>query len=192
MASPKRVLVGTIRLRHSLPGRRLEPSLGTQVNITDFYETVSQVSFTVLGLWLVVAEGMRRREAQAVDWAMAHAVSLQLALLGTTSLLSQIDPESTEVWRYAYGIGGVLTAALVYARAVRGRSDTASVMGWTAIGLVAVNVATAVVAVTPNATLTELGSSLTALEMEALLVSLLVLLAMNLAIWLIFNPQRGD
>jgi hypothetical protein len=160
------------------------------VDVTDFYETVAQVSFTVLGLWLVVAEVMRGRATRAVDWRLGHAVSLQLALLGTSSLLSQIDPETTEVWRYAYGIGGVVTAALIYARAIRGRPDLASVTGASAIGLVALNVATAIVAVTPNATLDDLGSALTALEVEALLVSLLVLVAMNLAIWLIFDPRR--
>ena len=177
---------------HSLPSVGARTYLVTDVDITDFYETVAQVTFTVLGLWLVAAEVMRTRDTKVVDWRLAHAVSLQLGLLGTTSLLSQIDPENTEVWRYAYGIGGLLAAALVYGRAIRGRTDTTSVMGLTAIGLVAVNVATAVVAVTPNTTLTELGSALTALEIEALLVSLLVLLAMNLAISLIFNAQRGD
>lgn len=160
------------------------------MDISDFYETVAQVSFTVLGLWLVVVEVMRGRNTSVFDWRLAHAISLQLALLGTTSLLSQIDPENTEIWRYAYGIGGLLTASLIYARAIRGRTDTSSVMGLTAIGLVAINVATAVVAVLPNSTLAELGSSLTALEMEALLVSILVLLVMILAVWLIFQPKE--
>lgn len=160
------------------------------MDVTDFYETAAQVSFTVLGLWLVVAEVMRGRSARGMDWRLAHAVSLQLALLGTSSLLSQIDPETTEVWRYAYGIGGLLTAALIYGWAVRGRPNLGSVTGVSAIALIGLNVATAIVAVTPNATLDDLGSALTALQMEALLVSLLVLVAMNLAIWLIFDPGR--
>ena len=151
------------------------------------YETVAQVSFTVLGLWLVVVEVMRTRDTTLFDWGLAHAVSLQLALLGTSSLLSQIDPDNAEVWRYAYGFGGLLTAALVYGRGIRGRPDLRSVTAGTAVGLVVLNLATAVVAVTPNRVLADLGSSLTAFEMEALLVSVLVLLAMTLAIHLIFQ-----
>ena len=83
-----------------------------------------------------------------------------------------------------------MTAMLIYLRAIRGRTDTTSVLGLTAIGLVIVNMATVLVAITPNSALADLGSSLTALEMEALLVSILVLLAMILAIWLIFERKE--
>ncbi len=162
------------------------------MDVTELYETVAQVSFTVLGLWLVVAEVMRGRASRVVDWRLAHAISLQLALLGTQSLLSQIDPDDAQVWRFAYGIGGLLTAGLVYLRAVRRRTEMTSITWFTAVGLVVVNLVTVVVAVTPDGALRDLGSSLTAIQAEAILVSLLVLLVMNLAIWFIFEPSAGQ
>ncbi len=68
----------------------------------------------------------------------------------------------------------------------------ASVTGGMSLALIAANLATALVAVTPNSTLDDLGLTLDALRLEAVLVSLIVLLAMILAIWLIFTPDAAD
>ena len=68
---------------------------------------------------------------------------MQLALLGTPSLLAQIDAENTEVWRYANGIGSVLGALAIYVGADRGRRSLASVSSLAAIGMITVNLGTA-------------------------------------------------
>ena len=158
--------------------------------LTGFYETFAQIAFTVLGLWLVVAEVMRGLDRHDMDWRLGHAISLQLAVLGAMSLLAQIDIEDGVVWRVTFVVGGALAALLVYGRAVRGRTEPMSVPGLTGWGLVAIDVAVALFAFVPNDVLADAGSTLSTLELEAILLSLLVLLAINLGVWLIF--QRPD
>ncbi|MGH9224293.1 MAG: hypothetical protein ACRD2W_11060 [Acidimicrobiales bacterium] len=160
-------------------------------DLAGFYETFALASFTVLGLWLVVAEVMRGRQRLTVDWRLGHAISLQLAVLGAISLLAQIDIEDGSVWRVAFAGGGALAAVLVYGRAVRGRTNPLSVPGLTGWALVAVDVAVALVAFVPNQTLADAGSSLSTLELEAVLLSGLILLAVNLGVWLIFEPEAA-
>ena len=160
--------------------------------LASFYETFAQVAFTVLGLWLVVAEVMRGLGRHTMDWRLGHAISLQLAVLGAMSLLAQIDIEDGVVWRVTFAAGGALAAMLVYGRAVRGRTDPLSVPGLTGWLLVAIDVAVALLAFVPNDTLADAGSSLSTLELEAILLSGLILLAINLGVWMIFQPDPAQ
>ena len=162
---------------------------GVDQDLSGFYETFATVSFTVLALWLVAAEFMSGRERRDPEWRLGHAISLQMAVLGAMSLLAQIDIEDGSVWRFAFGVGGVLAAVLVYRRAVRSLTQPVSLPGLTAWGLVALDVAVALVALIPNDVLADAGSSLSALELEAVLLSGLILASVNLGIWLIFDPR---
>ena len=163
-------------------------------SLSDFYETFALVSFAVLGLWLVAAEFMGGRARSAADWRLGHAIALQFALLGAMSLLAQVEIERGMVWRFAFAGGAALAAVLVYGRAVRGRSDPTSLPGLTGWGMVALNVGVALVALVPNQVLEDAGTTLSALELEAILLSVLALLAINLGVWLIFEPRpaAGD
>ena len=74
-----------------------------------FYQTVSQVCFTLLGFWLIVLQtkyqewsGKRERRRMIVN------ISLYFLLPGTMSLLAMLAIQATAIWRVAF----VVTSAL--------------------------------------------------------------------------------
>ena len=87
--------------------------------LKDFYLAFASVCFTLLGLWIIVVQTRHAEwRRSAIHRRRAYGVSLHFALPGLMSLLSLVDPASTDLWRVAFAIvaaGGA--AALV---AVRG------------------------------------------------------------------------
>jgi hypothetical protein len=76
-----------------------------------FYQTVSQVCFTLLGFWLIVLQtkyqewsGNRERRRMIVN------VSLYFLLPGTMSLLAMLAIQATAIWRVAFVVTSVLGA----------------------------------------------------------------------------------
>jgi hypothetical protein len=74
-----------------------------------FYQTVSQVCFTLLGFWLIVLQtkyqewsGKKERRRMIVN------ISLYFLLPGTMSLLAMLAIQATAIWRVAF----VVTSAL--------------------------------------------------------------------------------
>jgi hypothetical protein len=88
----------------------------------DFYSTFATVSLTVTGLWMYVAQA-RFREwiADRDHFRRASAVSVQLAFPGLMCLFALIDPASTLLWQFAFGI--MSAAAVLLLIALNRRSD---------------------------------------------------------------------
>jgi hypothetical protein len=160
--------------------------------LTSFYQAFAPTSFTLLGLWLVVVQTRHAewRKSAALR-TRAYAVTLNFALPGLMSLLSLIDPASKTEWRVAFAavaIGGLLAlGALVLFGQVQGRGNPLAVL---IVALALVGYAlVAIVAIAPGIT-SNLGPSLTALRCEAILLSLLIFLGVNVA-WLLMFDEAG-
>lgn len=76
-----------------------------------FYQTVSQVCFTLLGFWLIVLQtkyqewsGKRERRRMIVN------ISLYFLLPGTMSLLAMLAIQATAIWRVAFLVTSALGA----------------------------------------------------------------------------------
>lgn len=151
----------------------------------DFYQTLAQISFTLFGLWIVVVQLHReqwRETRQAA--AGARLLTMHYALPGVMSLLAMADPGGAVLWRISFaalalagGLGFVLVA---------GRAGGADPEGWAAM---TVYVAIAVVALFVGEGAAVL--SVDALQVEAVLLSLLVLLSLNSTFRLLFGAEPG-
>ena len=155
--------------------------------LSSFYTAFSPVSFTVLGLWLVVVQ------TRHADWSRsaehrrrAYAVSLHFALPGLMALLSLVDPNSTTLWKVTFAVVailGVIALVALRAPASSGVNLAAEIGHWVAVALYAV---IAVVAIRPD-TLSDLGIDVAPLRVEAIALSLLVFLGINVAWLLMFD-----
>jgi hypothetical protein len=156
--------------------------------LESFYATAAQLSFTLLGLWWVVvqfkhAEWMadpRRRR-------MAYDVSLVFLLPGLMSLTSLMAERNSALWRVGFAVAGVLGVleAAAAIRAVRPAPSTFGQSAWLIRGVNALlYLVVVVVAVDPTVP-QDLGLNLTGRESEAVALSLLLFLAVNL-VWMMF------
>jgi cation transport ATPase len=151
-----------------------------------FYTAAASTSFALLGFWWVVVSQRYR------DWIryparrrQAYSISMYFMLPALMSLASLVGPKG--VWRVAFaasallGLFEVLTAL---SRADRDRLGMrVRVFLASAIPLFLVIVAIAIHPTLPK----DLGFSLTALETEAVMVVILLLLGVNFAWWLLFE-----
>jgi len=163
--------------------------------LTEFYLAFGPVCFTLLGLWLVVIQ-TRHEDWRGVtadkrrNQRRAYAVAMHFALPGLMSVLALIDPASTTLWRVSFAIvagGGALV--LVFVRgSLPGRMGQAAYVA--AIALYAL---IAVLAVGPSLA-TDVGLSVRALRAEAVLLTVLVFLGVNVAWLLLFEetPVADD
>jgi hypothetical protein len=157
--------------------------------LKDFYLAFSTVSFTLLGLWVIVVQ-IRHAEwrRRSVHRRRAYGIALLFSLPGLMGLLSSIDPASTTLWRISFAIvagGGAIILVLV-----RGPAPT-----W--LGLAAYLAAVllyaliAIVAIVPSV-VTHLGISARPLRIEAGLLTLLVFLGVNVAWLLLFDETPSS
>jgi len=158
--------------------------------LRDFYLALAPLSFTLLGLWLLVVQ---TRHAEWRDSPLhrrrAYAVWLQFALPGLMALLSLIDPSSQALWRVSFA--GVATVGVIMLLVLR--SDDRSRAGNATYAIViAIYLAIVLVACAP-AIINTFGSSFTALHTEAVLLSLLIFAGVNVAWFLLFEdtPDRS-
>lgn len=74
-----------------------------------FYQTVSQVCFTLLGFWLIVLQTKYQEwSGKAERRRMIVNISLYFLLPGTMSLLAMLAIQATAIWRVAF----VVTSAV--------------------------------------------------------------------------------
>jgi len=156
--------------------------------LTDFYVAFATVCFTLLGLWIIVVQtrhaDWRRR---SVHRRRADGVALHFSLPGVMGLLSLIDPASTTLWRISFAIaagGGVIVLLLV-----RGPAPTWLGMASYAAAVV-LYALIAVVAIAPSV-VADLGSSARPLRVEAVLLTIVVFLGVNVAWLLLFDETSS-
>jgi hypothetical protein len=152
--------------------------------LTDFYVAFATVCFTLLGLWIIVVQTRHGEWRHSpVHRRRAYGVALHFSLPGLMSLLSLVDPASTALWRISFAIvaaGGVLALVLVRGPAPTGLGAAAYVAA------VVLYVLIALVAVVPGM-VAEIGVLARPLRVEAVLLTILVFLGVNVAWLLLFE-----
>jgi hypothetical protein len=155
--------------------------------LKDFYLALAPVSFTLLGLWLIVVQ------TRHAEWRhsprsrrRAYAVWLQFALPGLMSLLSLIDTASEALWRVSFGVVAAVGVAVLIASWLAERSRDAVLVYGIAAFLYAL---VALLALAPSL-VNHFDSSINALRTEAILLSLLIFVGVNVAWLLMFD--EGD
>jgi hypothetical protein len=145
---------------------------------------VSTVDFALLGLWWVTVQGRSDlREHGSRAERMAYAVSLQFVVPGTASLLAQVDPGVTAVWRVSFAIAGVagIIAILLLAPALVATGGLV-VARFLRFGAVPLYALMTVLAVIPTPPFLSGGShGLSSLQVEAILFCLVVFLGAQVA-----------
>jgi hypothetical protein len=156
--------------------------------LTDFYVAFATVCFTLLGLWIIVVQTRHAEwRHSAVHRRRAYAIALHFSLPGLMSLLSLVDPASTTLWRISFAIvagGGVLALALVRGPAPTGLGAAAYVAA------VVLYVLIALVAVAPGM-VADIGVLVRPLRVEAVLLTILVFLGVNVAWLLLFDQAQS-
>ena len=160
--------------------------------LQNFYAVATGLSFTLLGLWWVVVAlhldvwmndpGLRR---------LARNVSQYFVVPGLMSLVSLIAVSETVLWRFGFGVGALL-GLVESMRAATGRSRAISLSGAPrAVAVVAAVMYLIAGALAVDPTLpAAAGVDLSALEVEALLVALLLFLGVNV-VWTFFAHPPG-
>jgi hypothetical protein len=159
--------------------------------LSNFYSAFSPVAFTVLGLWLVVVQTRHAEWSRSAEHRRrAYAVSLHFALPGLMSLLSLVDPASKALWRTSFSVValvGVVALIALRNRGTTGVDRLAELGHWVAVVLYGV---VAIVALSPSI-LSDLGIDMAPLRVEALALSLLVFLGINVAWLLLFDTTEA-
>ena len=156
-------------------------------DLVAFYAAVSALSFTLLGLWWVVADRRRQWFLDPHHRRMAYVVSLHFMLPGTMSVLSLVD-SGTFFWRLVFALSGAagIVGAFMVSSAVStefGARRLAGVLLWVAIPVYALVVAVAVVP--------DLAAivSMAPRQLEGILIAVVLLLGINAAWFLATSPE---
>ena len=162
--------------------------------LTSFYQAFAPISFTLLGLWLIVVQTRHAEwRRSATQRRRTYAITLNFAFPGLMSLLSLVDPRDSTVWRVSFAavsiLGVVALVGLAWVSRGGGRSGLLPTVALLTAALLYALVA--VVAIAPGV-LTGLGIDLTPLRVEAILLSLLVFLGVNVAWLLMFDEPEPD
>lgn len=170
----------------------LTPGIKQAPDVTSFYDAFAPLCFTLLGLWLIVVQTRHAEwRRSSAHRARAYALSLNFALPGTMALLALIDPANHTLWRasfatVAFGALGVLVWLGIRAPGLGTRRLLMLTSGL--VGLLYLVIA--IVAVAPKV-VSDLGIHLLPLEIEELLLSVLVLVAVNVAWFLMFEDAEA-
>jgi hypothetical protein len=150
------------------------------VDIAAFYAVVAGVNFTLLGLWWVAVQDkvdLRDRAARR----MAYVVALQFMVPGTASLISQVAPTVTAIWRITFTLAGLAGAVgvLLVLPVLRKSGSRGAAVFLLGAGLPLYFLVTLVAAVPGVHEV--VSDQLTGLQTEAILFSVLVLLSVQVA-----------
>ena len=149
--------------------------------LSEFYSTMAQVCFTLLGLWWVVVQFkyqdlMRDRRRRQ----MAYDTSLYFVLPGIMSLVSLLEPNGQLLWRVTFASAAILGAletifllfndrgAAIYHRSMR-------VVHWGGFVLYSL---VALLALLPDL-VTSIGLEVATIQVEGIFLALLVFLGVN-------------
>jgi hypothetical protein len=149
----------------------------------DFYATVAQVSFTLLGLWWVLLQIHYEAWFANVDYRRAvYDISLYFLLPGMMGLGAPLAAQQPAIWRGVFavlGAVGVVESAFVVGgmRVLRARAAPVALADWASLVAYALIVVVALAPGLPR----DVGLGLRRLEAEGILVALLLLLGIALA-----------
>ena len=161
------------------------------MDFSGFFGVVSTVDFALLGLWWVAVQArpdLRSRKSTASR--ASYLVSLQFVVPGTAALLAQVDPQLTGIWRVSFAIAGLsgVLSILLLAPSL-GAGGAGLVLKFLRLGAVPLYAVIAVIAVLPG--FPPSGTRLTALQLEALIFCLMVLLSAQIA-WAVAMSDTPD
>jgi hypothetical protein len=157
--------------------------------LKDFYVAFSAICFTLLGLWLIVVQ------TRHADWRSdarsrrrAHGIAMNFSLPGLMSLLSLVNPDSVLLWRVSFAIAA-LGGAVIMA-VLRGAGPTRFGLGAYTLAIT-LYLLIAVLAIAPGI-VTGIGLPVAAIRVEAVLLTLLVFLDVNIAWLLLFEDSPSQ
>lgn len=161
------------------------------MDFSGFFGVVSTVDFALLGLWWVTVQArpdLRTRKSKASR--ASYLVSLQFVVPGTAALLAQVDPQLTDIWRVSFAIAGLsgVLSILLLAPSMDARGAGAA-LKFLRLGAVPLYAIIAVISVLPH--FPPSGSQITALQLEALIFCLMVLLGAQIA-WAVAMADAPD
>jgi hypothetical protein len=152
--------------------------------LKDFYLALAPVSFTLLGLWMIVAQ------TRHADWRhsplrrrQGYAVWLNFALPGFMALLSLVDSANEALWRVSFAVVAAIGVALLLGLSLQDRGKRAFILYGPSMLLYML---IALIAIVPAA-VNDLDASINALRTEAILLSIVVFVGVNLAWYLLFE-----
>jgi len=153
--------------------------------LNDFYAAFAPLSFTVYGLWLIVVQ------TRHADWRRspahrrrAYAVSLHFALPGLMSLLALVDPTNMTVWRISFALSGAAGAIILsYIQFSPIPTPTGRLWQLESTVSIVLYALVVLVALAPGMA-KDLGAPI---RVEAVLLSLIVFLGINVAWALMFD-----
>jgi len=155
--------------------------------LTDFYIAFGTVCFTLLGLWLIVVQ-TRHAEWRGVAAyrRRAYGVALHFSLPGLMSLLALVNPDSVTLWRVSFAV--VAASGAIVLLLVRG--SLPGTVGQVAyLAAVVLYALIAVIAAVPSL-VTDIGLSAQAVQVEAVLLTILVFFGVNVAWLLLFEEPQ--
>ena len=149
-------------------------------DIDRFYQAVSTVSFTLLGLWWVVVQlKYKGEEGDARRQRHAYAIALFFLLPGVMGMLSSINSDLSALWRLAFGVTAALGLLEIALYRFSGDVYTRGAVALRIFGFV-LYVLIAAFAIRPELA-TDLGLGMEAREVEAVFLGLLIVVGVNLA-----------
>jgi cytochrome bd-type quinol oxidase subunit 2 len=161
------------------------------MDFSGFFGVVSTVDFALLGLWWVAVQArpdLRSRKSKASR--ASYLVSLQFVVPGTAALLAQVDPQLTAIWRVSFAIAGLCGAVSILLLAPSLRAKGAGLaLKFLRLGAVPLYAIIAVLSVLPH--FPPSGAQISALQLEALIFCLMVLLGAQIA-WVVAMSDAPD
>ncbi|WP_020523158.1 hypothetical protein [Catelliglobosispora koreensis] len=160
------------------------------MDLSAFYSVISGINFTLLGLWWVAARE-RKELRDTAGRRTAYLVSLGFVIPGTVSLLSQISPETPFLWRISFAVAGIAGAigTFLLSSAILKHLDAPILGNILRYLATAAYVLVTIVALFPRIAR---PLSLSGLQAEAILLSLLVFLGVQAAWVVAMTPSRAE
>jgi hypothetical protein len=153
--------------------------------MTDFYISFSALCFTILSLWLVVVQQQFRQWADDPDLKRrSYGIALHFSLPGIMTLVALVDPLSSTLWRTSYAIialGGALVIVVI-------RGAAPNTLGKVAYAAaIVLYLVVGIIAIVPAHIVRDIGITAAPVRIEAVLLSALVFLGVNVAWLLLFG-----
>jgi uncharacterized membrane protein len=163
------------------------------MSVETFYSAVGGISFTLLGLWLVVVATHQEWKQQRARRLLAYAVSLHFLLPGMMSILSLVAPDEPLVWRGVFALSGLagIAGVLLFRRALVEDHDTPRLVVVVEWVVLPIYIGITILALAPTIP-ASLGMTLKPIQVEAILVSLLIFFGAQAAWIMMVEPARSD